>query len=268
MTAFAIDFGRTRATVVSDSLAYMPDRHEVKPLGFIQKVMPIPHLKAVLFSRGQYEITARAWSALMIPLTVRTIEDAAAQLPEMFRQIADGYCIRQGIDDYRGVGLLEAVLLGWSAEKKRMRFWQFLNWRDFTAEGDDGAMYGVMAFPRLPATHMPRVGTTATDGQLVDVVKAIDRWFKDEPEINCGQRVGGEVLSVEITPKGMVQRVLHRFDSYETDRHAAAAVATRIERGDLDASRIVADGLVSVADMVDSATGRPPELAADQRHAA
>jgi hypothetical protein len=257
MTAFAIDFRRDRVSVAGDTLGYAPDRTEVKPLGFIPKILPLPHLKAVLFSRGQYQILVSAAAQLFLSPQIMTTEDAAEALPGMLQAATHQYAEQQGIGDPYSVGLLEAALCGWSEAEQRMRIWQFLNYDGYAAQADSGSEYGVLSFPRLPAAYMPRVTGDITDKHLVEVIQAAGRYFVDEPEANCGARVGGEVTRFEITPHGMAQRTIHRFPDYEQVRHASAAIAGRILRGDVDVSRVVADGLVPVADIVDSATGKP-----------
>lgn len=257
MSAFAINFQRDTATIAGDTLAYVPDRNEVKPLGFIAKILPLPHLKAVLFSRGQYEILVTAASRLFLSTQIMTIEGAAEALPAILWDATEQYSARHGIDDPTSVGLLEAALLGWSEAEQRMRVYQFLNYNGYEAQSDYGDSYGVLPFPRLPASYMPAIAGTATDKHLVQVIQAADQYFRDEPAVNCGARVGGEVVAFEITPHGMSQRTLHRFTDYQRVRHASAAIVSRILRGDMDISRVVADGLVPISESVDSATGKP-----------
>jgi hypothetical protein len=91
----------------------------------------------------------------------------------------------------------------------------------------------------------------------VQIIQAAGRYFEDEPVINCGCRVGGEVLSVELTEHGITQRVLHRFENYDELRTASAAIVARIVRGDMDVDGIVAEGLVPITEVADAETGRP-----------
>jgi hypothetical protein len=80
VTAFAIDFRRNRVIVAGDTLAYVPDRTEARPLGYFSKIFPVAHLKAVLFCRGQMQIGAAAALWLSLSPNINTIEDAAAEL--------------------------------------------------------------------------------------------------------------------------------------------------------------------------------------------
>jgi hypothetical protein len=68
-------------------------------------------------------------------------------------------------------------------------------------------------------------------------------------------RIGGEIIATEVTPRGLSQRVIHRFADYTQHLRAGVAVSARILRGDMDVSRAVADGLVPVTDMVDPDSG-------------
>jgi hypothetical protein len=255
MTAFAIDFRKTRATVAADTLGYIPDLHEVRPIGFINKILPLPHLKAVLVARGQQQILVQAWAGLYLVPQMLDVEDAAGALPAMLQFSTQTYCVEQGIqEDPTGFGLLEVVLLGWSEREKRMRLWQFQNMQDYQPH-DAGEYYGLHILPTLPANYVPRVHNPATDRDLVRAVEAAGRYFVDHPELCCGARVGGEVVCTDLTPRGLTHRTLHRFADYEATRHAVAAIVAGIGRGDLDVSTAVRDGLVPADQMVDSRTG-------------
>lgn len=259
MTAFAIDFQPKRLTVASDTLGYAPHQREAKPLGFVTKVFPIPHLKSVMFGRGMLAIPVQAAVQLMLSPTLFTIEDAAAALSGILDKISVAYAKTEGIRDYTSVALLELILAGWNAAEGRMRIFQFLSYDRYAVQADEGR-YGLTPFPLLPAHYMPRLQGPVTDAHLVEVIEAVGRYFIDEPEIACGARVGGEVMAIELTPEGMAQRTLHRFADYEETRNAAAAVCARIERGDLKV--LVADELVQMDRVIDTATGKPLRPAA------
>src|SRR5262249_43396538 len=159
---------------------------------FASKVLSLPHLNAVLLSRGQFEIMVRAWSALMIPLTARTIEEAAQRLPQMLSTISDDYCDRQGVDDYQSIGLVECVLAGWSPAKNRMRLWQYSNFENFQTHETPADWSGTVAWPILADRYMPRIVGFPSDAQLVKIIEAVGKYFTDEPSTNCNQQVGGE----------------------------------------------------------------------------
>jgi hypothetical protein len=250
MSAFAFSYAHQRIVVAADSLAYIPDRVEVKPLGFISKVLPLPHLKAVLFTRGQYTIAACAMAQLLLAPGIMTIEGAAAALPDILQDETEVNASLNGIGDPESLFMLEAVLCGWSEAKRRMRVWQFFNYEGFKPHTEGDGHYQLHAWPPLPATHAPKLAPGMdTDARLVATMQALRSYFEDVSDANCGARVGGEILSTEITPHGMCQRVLHRFSDYEQTRHAAAAVLSRVERGDLDISRAVADGLAPMKEI-------------------
>lgn len=255
MTAFAIGYSKRKVSIASDTLAYVPDLREVKPLGFISKVLVIPHLNAVLFSRGQFELAVRAWAALSLPITAQTLEEAAAALPEMLRSISAAYCDEHDLGDYRATGLLELAFVGFSTAKNRMRLWQYMNYEDYATHETPAGWTGAVAWPSLPPAYMPAIAGLPNDKHLLQIVQAVGRYFEAEPGTNCGQRVGGEVIVTEITPNGISSRIVHRFADYDAVRNTAAAVAGRYLRGDLSTDGVVRDGLVPVDSMVDAQTG-------------
>jgi hypothetical protein len=254
MTAFAIDFRRDRLTVAGDTLGYTPDRREVKPLGYVSKILPIPHLKAVLLSRGMLAITAHAATQIMLSPTLFTLEAAAAALPGILSRVTDEYAAAVEMDDWRSLGLLEVVFGGWSEVEGRMRLWSLDSYAGYEARADSGEQFGLLPFPRLPKPFMPVIDGDPADSDLVDIIQAAGRYFAEPASGMAGARVGGEVLAIEITPGGMSQRTLHRFADYQETLHAAAAVVSRIERGDMHVD--VAASLVPVHEAAADASSR------------
>lgn len=220
-------------------------------MGFIDKMLPLPRFRAVLFSRGMQEITFRAGLELMLNPEAATIEDAAELLPGMLDTISVQYATDVGLDDYTSVGLLEVMLAGWSEDAARMRIWIFRSYEHYVGQDDRAVHHGILLFPRFEAKYAPDAYSLSGDKLLVEMIHGAGRSFigRGDPA-----RVGGEIVAVEITPGGMSSRTLHRFPDFEQVRHAASATVARIKRGDLTVS--VADGLVPVAEMVDPATGR------------
>jgi hypothetical protein len=254
MTAFALDFRRDRATVQCDTLAYIPHRTEVIPLGFSSKVIALPHLNAVLFGRGQMEIIVRvACELLLRPDTIGTLEKAAKRLPDKLANCTDGYAKQHGFQA-EGAGVLECILLGYSKTEKRMRFWQYLSTEDYEPQDDAGQFYGVLSMPRLPV--MPKLPANPSAKELSRVIHACGKYFAAHPDINCGMRLGGEIVQHVITPAGISSKIIHRFADYEEMRVASAAICNRIEDGRMDVTNAVADGLVPRDQLVDTATGK------------
>jgi hypothetical protein len=262
MTAFAFhmtgDTGdRAVFTVASDSLGYAPDRRSVRPLGFIQKVLPLPRLPAVIFSRGQYEICVRAMTDLMHCANLRDASDAAEMLPEILRRATAVYCSAHGIPNGRSVLLSEIMLAGWSPSKRQMRLWQFQNHNGYQPHEATQWAGGLHAYPPVPDKFKPKLSSAQSlDAQLVAIVQGIGRCFEADPATWCGQHVGGEIRVTTVTPTGLSHRTVHKFASFEQDRAAAAAIVARFERGDVDATTVVRDGLVSADDVIDPATGK------------
>lgn len=257
MTAFAFHLTRDRFVVAADSLGYAPDRRSVRPVGFIQKVLPLPRLPAVIFSRGQYAICVQAMVDLMHLPELRDADAAAERLPEILRQATATYCSKQGIPSAASLLICEVIFAGWSASQGRMRLWQFQNVSDYAPHEATEWAGGHHAYPPVPDRFKPKLSAAQSlDAQLVAVVQGIGRCFEADPDTWCGQHIGGEIRVTDVSQKGLSHRTVHRFETHEQDRSAAAAIVARIERGDVDARSIVRDGLVPVADAIDPATGR------------
>jgi len=255
MTAFAVDFQRDRLVVAGDTLGYTPDRVEARPLGYIPKVIPLPHVRGVIFGRGMQAIVVRAAAYLMLSPALYTIEAAAEALPNALYEISEEYADQVGLIDWRSVGLLECVLAGWSEAEGRMRMWSFASYERYKPYADHGAAnYGLLQFPRLPAKYAPCTDGMTRDESLVAIIEGAGQLFADPAAQMGGARVGGEVIAIEVRPHGMSQRTLYRFPDYEEMMHAGAATTGRFERGDLDVD--IAAGLVPIAEAVDAATGK------------
>lgn len=263
MTAFCIDFHADRLTVAGDSLAYLPDRNEVRPLGYIPKVIPVTNLRAVIFARGIHLISVRAAAFLMLSPAVYSVEAAAEVLPEALRRISDEYAEQVGIENWPALGLAEVIFGGWSPAAGRIRLFSFASYQNYEPFADQGAAdYGITAFPRLPAHYMPNLRGLTTDESLVAVIKAAGRLFADPASGMAGARVGGEVIATTVTPTSTETRTLYRFEDFATDAAAGAAITARFERGDLPFD--MADALTPVSEAVDSATGERVRAANDR----
>ena len=88
MSAFAVDFRPDRLIVAGDTLGYAPDRAEARPLGFIPKVLPLPHLRGVMFARGMQIIPVRALAYLMLSPSLFTVEAVADALPAVLQELS------------------------------------------------------------------------------------------------------------------------------------------------------------------------------------
>lgn len=269
MTAYAISFQPRRVLIASETLAYLPDRTAAPPLGFVLKVWTIPRLRAAIVARGQMSIALAAAARLMATPALETVEDAAEELPAILRRDTQDYCANYGID--RTVGLLELQLIGWSVPQQRMLRWGFSNVTDYDPQPFDG--YGTIALPALPRSFVPKLPTVTKFPDLVRVIHAIDKFFVAEPALSCGARAGGEIIGTEITPDGIAWSHLHRFANYAEQATAGAAMMARIERGEIDVSRTLAEGLVPAGEMVDASAAPavppiPVPLSRQQRRAA
>jgi hypothetical protein len=253
MSAFVIDFRQDRIIVATDTLAYAPDRHNVKPLGFISKVIPIPHLHCLIFGRGMAKIIFQAAVELMLSPNLADIEDAATALPDALRRITDAYADENQIDHWGEVGLADVNLVGWSERSRRMRIFVFENTQDAYACQTDSASNFLRTTPALPPHWTPKIDGLTLDQRLIALIKAERDLFDDERELACGAAIGGEVVAWKLEPSSISQRVLFRFPDYERVKNAAAAVFSRLLRGDyavdLNSALIPADEMVAGEDI-------------------
>lgn len=230
MTAYAIDLRPERVTIASDTLMLIPDRHQVRPMGHATKVHPLAHLRAALFGRGMHQIPAGAHAVLALNTRLHSVEDAAAVLPEVLANITAQYCAAVGIADPAAYGLAEIMLCGWSEAEQRMRMWHCLNTEGYTTRDDQRRQYGVLPVPMLPDAAMPSLDGSLDD-QLVAVLLAEDRWFRDHPEIMGAGRLGGEIQGWAIDRDGLSMRVLYRWPDYD-ETLRGSELFDRISRGD------------------------------------
>lgn len=244
MTAFSLWYQKDRLIVCGDTLGYTPDRTEGRPMGFIDKVIPLPRFRAVIFSRGMYKIVAQAAVGLMLDPRITTLEGAAAALPVMLHQISEQYADEHDIEDYSKLNICEVMLAGWSETAGRTALWQYLSVERYEMTDASIAPFGVLSVPNLSNARVqdPQL---SIDARLVETIKNIGQHFRDTKD---SARVGGEINAIEITANGMSFRTLYRFPDIDEMRHASAATLARVARGDLRVS--VADGLTPTADTV------------------
>jgi hypothetical protein len=230
VTAFAIKFYRDIVSIASDTLAYMPDKTQARPLGFVNKVIAFPHHRAALFGRGQIQIIGDAAAAITISPELFSIEDIAERLPATLAEASELYCVRHHLDDWHTLGLAEVVLAGWSETESRMRMWLFNSYDRYKAQDDAAGFYGqLMTMPRL-ANHERALDLLPIDKALIAAMYAERKFFADYPQMVGGAMIGGEIVITEISPRTVSQRVAHRFPDYSEMRIAAAAVVGRILR--------------------------------------
>lgn len=230
MTGFAIDLRRDRILIASDTLGYSLARPP-KPLGFVPKIIPFPHLRAALFGRGSLAILATAGAQLMVKLGLYDFDSAVDILPDVLREATRHYALEMDVADPDALMLFEALWAGWSEKDGRMHITAFRNFEgDYAPVSEDAD--GLSSLPTLPGDYVPRgAGALPVDKQLVAVMQSLRRYFADHPEV-VPAIIGGEISITEITKHGVATRMVHRFADFETTRIAAAAVAARYARGD------------------------------------
>jgi hypothetical protein len=240
VTAFAIDWRPERLTIAADSAAFWPVRGKApRPVGTVTKMHAFPHLRAVLFSRGQHSVASAVAAMLAQDAQLQSVEAAAARLPEMLRLSVGCYAEAVGIADPGEYAMSEIYLAGWSAGERRMRLWSVDN-LGFKLQ-DGGAHYGMFLVPQLPAAAMPMLAKCAVEQQLMGLMLAAHRFFAERPEI--GMALGGEVVVCRLTPTSISQRVVGRLPGETRD----AAFLARVERGEERVN--VVDGLYKAAEM-------------------
>ncbi len=254
MTAFVIDIRRDKLSVAADTCGYLVGE-VIKPVGFVSKVLAIPHLRAVLFGRGITAIGYRVGFDLMVSPQLQTIEAAAEALPGMLRRITEQYADEQGIEDHREIQIFEAAFGGYSERDKRAKLWTMYNYNgEYQPEEFPEGAYGTVVMPVLPAEFAlpPAAAALPLDKRMVAGMQAAKRYF----EANGAAIVGGEVQITEATAAGVACRTVARFPDYAETANASAAVAARFLRGEDDID--VRDGLVAVADCITADGGAAP----------
>jgi hypothetical protein len=264
MTAFVVSRETRRLLVASDTLAYSIDQTDPKPLGFVAKAIPIPHLRAVLCSRGALAIGAWAAAELTVTPGVATYRDAIEALRDILIRVTARYAEEQGIADPDALMLYEALFCGWNEATGRGEVTAFRNFEGFTPVPDDGRR-GLSAIPDLPAAYVPKsLAGAPIERQLVGLMQAMRRYFSEHPEV-VPALIGGEIIVTEITAQAVQSRIIHRFEDFEQCRHAAAAVWGRINRGDLTID--VGDGVCRVDDAIEAPDAVPGASRAERRRA-
>jgi hypothetical protein len=252
MTAFAIKFERRSIAIASDTIAYVPDKRQAKPVGFVNKVAVFPHLRAALFARGQMQILGSAAADIAMRPDLFSIEDAATRLPEALADISECYCDQHGLDDWRTLALAEVVFTGWSAAEGRMRLWLYNSYENYRPQDDGGAFYGrLLTMPRLSDRQLPpRLDRLPVADALVAAMQAERELFAEHPETVGGAIIGGEIVLTDINPQRVSQRIVHQFADHNAVRHAAAAVAGRVLR---EGAPDISDAISRVGEAVDAA---------------
>lgn len=241
MTAYAIDYQRERITIAADSGAFLPVRDAAPaPVGAVSKVHAFPHLRMVLFARGQHQIATAVAAMLHQDTQLQRVEDAAARLPDSLRMSVECYCEAVGIADPGAYGLSEIYLAGWSSSERRMRLWSVDN-LDYQLQ-EAGERHGMVAVPRLPESALPvRSKGSSVELQLAALMLASQRHYTENPEL--GIALAGEIVITRITPDGISQRIVGKLPGETRD----AALVARINSGD---ERVdVAAGLYRAAEM-------------------
>jgi hypothetical protein len=234
LTAYALYWTPKEVTIASDTLIYTALN---EPLSFRDKVIPLPRLRAAYFSRGVDQIGISAMATLALRYDLVAIEDVAAALPQILGEVTERVADETSIYNPEELLLYEGNLVGWSPAEQKMCFWAYRNYAGYGAQrlGDDelrsllGGYSGFIACPALPAELLPQIRGLSPERGLIELMKAQRR--KGET-MEGAPKIGGEIQLTAVNSAGVATRVVHRFEDYEVDRHAGAAVVGRIERGE------------------------------------
>jgi hypothetical protein len=246
VTAFAIQFGARQVDIASETLAYTLIGD---PLGYVNKVFLIPHLRVALFGRGVTAILVQCWAQLMAMPDLVAFEQLAERMPPLLRAAAEEFAKGQRLGDHRKRIISEVVAAGWSAKAKKMQLLQFRNTQqDFSCE-QIGPPPLSLTLPHIPEVYRTRdAQARSADAQLIEQVLNAGRYFADTPR---GGRIGGEIWATTIKQDKIEQRCLYRFADYEQTRTAAAAVRARWDRGGMNNAEVTRQGLVALEDAID-----------------
>jgi hypothetical protein len=231
LTAYCLNFGPREVLIAGDTLIYTANN---EPLGFIDKVTPLPRMRAAFFSRGAHVIGVSALATLALRYDVQTFEAAAAALPAILAEVTEDAAAKYDIEDPDGLILFEGRFVGWSEAEKRMRLYQYDNYDGYRQNGDENPV-GWKACPPLEPEHIPPGLKAQTPERIcIEILKAHRRAFA----ARLGHDklpVGGEITLTRVTERSVDTRIIHRFEDAAEHGHAAAAVAARIARGDAPA---------------------------------
>lgn len=256
MTAFIFDRrDPKRLLVASDTLGYSLSK-QPKPLGFAAKIVPIPHLRGALAGRGAMSINASAACHLMLRADLVSFGDIVDALPGILRGVTAQYSEQQGIADPDSLMLAESLWAGWNEATGRCEVIAFRNFENYEPVPDDGAA-GVSCLPLITPEYIPKgLAQVPPEQALIALMQAMRRFLADHPEV-VPALVGGEICLTTVEETGVTSTILHRFEDFETVRHAAAAVRGRIERGedtiDIEAGVCRVDGMIDADQYVAAA---------------
>jgi len=188
-----------------------------EPAAYITKFDLLPHLGAVLATRGRGLVHRDALDGLNLALPLRRgLEDVPAELPDhlcLWRDHRIGEMEAEG----RGPGEWESIawLLAWDAAEGRIRCWSFYSEDDFEA------------VERAPGLYLnPDLGQPTPEKVTLDQMLAVTRLQKELMDTQSrlpgqerrGPTIGGEVWATEVSEAGFTCRRVYRF-------HDRAAVA-------------------------------------------
>lgn len=205
MTLINVHLTPKRAIVLTDTLCSRGDQ----PSGFGSKLTWLPHLHAIVATRGRTMTQADAEMGLngILPLQ-RGLESVPDELPEHLR-----IWTQFRADDLRREGRCldlsaQVFVVGWSRAERHARAWRFFSDNDFDAEE---LPEGFHIEPDVSGGKLPR---NVTPQQMIEAAKiqkkAMDRQAQSTGD--GGPCIGGELWACEITFAGFNLKRVHTFE--------------------------------------------------------
>jgi hypothetical protein len=197
-----------------------------EPIGFVTKIVTLPHARAAWLGAGLYDIQVRVGAELMLRPELLLFAELVEALPDI---IADEVAVAarsRGVDSGE-VMLFAGALVGWDEQTKRFAMVTF-DGPDFAPQRTEATLIGI---PNVPPDYLPAgfVGMTP-ELRAIAAMRSIRR-FTDEHGNDIGlPPIGGEIVLTELLPDRISTRVAARFENYpetceaiERTRRAIAA---------------------------------------------
>lgn len=220
MTLVNVYHTGTRGLMLTDTLVTRRD----EPSGYHTKFDLLPHLGAVVATRGRTLVHLDAMTGLNLTLPLRRgLADVPAELPDhlrLWRAHRTAEMEEDGLDSIPWDSI--TWLLAWDGGEGRVRCWSFSTEDDFEA------------VERGPGLYLnPDLGQPAPEKVTLDQMLAVTRLQKElmdaqhlrPGEERPGPTIGGEVWATEVSEAGFTVRRVYRF-------YDRAAVAETFGRGE------------------------------------
>jgi len=216
MTIINLNFSRDRAAMATDTLVFETRDGTYRPTCFLAKFTLLPTLHGVVACRGDgrlHDMTAAWLGSVYLP-------DGIDSLPAMAPKALGGLYGRRCSEMFAACAELgrpdpeeipgDFWLVAYSRARARFRAFRF-DWREgFEARELEPGTYLNPDFGQAAPAVLDDV--PATFAQVADLQHKMMR--EHGAQEGGGMSVGGELHLVELTPKAMRVRTIHRFADY------------------------------------------------------